>query len=85
MTNGRQIRHFFMFPENTKAANPYGMRLSWSWWSDSNRRPADYKSAALPTELYQPILFGDKRRFSISTPCMQGRETVDAAESSDRD
>ena len=24
-----------------------------SWWTDSNPRPADYKSAALPTELYQ--------------------------------
>ena len=25
----------------------------WSWRTDSNRRPADYKSAALPTELRQ--------------------------------
>ena len=25
----------------------------WSWWTDSNPRPADYKSAALPTELHQ--------------------------------
>ena len=25
----------------------------WSWWTDLNPRPADYKSAALPTELYQ--------------------------------
>ncbi len=24
-----------------------------SWWTDSNSRPADYKSAALPTELHQ--------------------------------
>ena len=23
------------------------------WWTDSNPRPADYKSAALPTELHQ--------------------------------
>ena len=22
----------------------------WSYWPDSNRRPADYESAALPTE-----------------------------------
>ena len=32
----------------------------WSWWTDSNPRPADYKSAALPTELHQhfsPALF----------------------------
>jgi hypothetical protein len=24
---------------------------TWSYWPDSNRRPADYESAALPTEL----------------------------------
>ena len=24
-----------------------------SWWTDLNPRPADYKSAALPTELHQ--------------------------------
>ena len=30
--------------------------LNWSWWTDSNPRPADYKSAALPTELHQHIL-----------------------------
>ncbi len=27
--------------------------MIWSWWTDSNPRPADYKSAALPTELHQ--------------------------------
>ena len=27
----------------------------WSWWTESNPRPADYKSAALPTELHQHI------------------------------
>ena len=27
----------------------------WSWWTDSNPRPADYKSAALPTELHQLV------------------------------
>ena len=27
----------------------------WSWWTDSNPRPADYKSAALPTELHQHV------------------------------
>ncbi len=32
--------------------------LNWSWWTDLNPRPADYKSAALPTELHQPILVG---------------------------
>ena len=29
--------------------------LNWSWWTDLNPRPADYKSAALPTELHQRI------------------------------
>ena len=28
----------------------------WSWWTDSNPRPADYKSAALPTELHQRLM-----------------------------
>ena len=27
----------------------------WSWGTDSNPRPADYKSAALPTELHQHL------------------------------
>ena len=27
----------------------------WSWWTDSNPRPVDYKSTALPTELHQQI------------------------------
>ena len=31
---------------------PYEIQLQ-SWWTDSNPRPADYKSAALPTELHQ--------------------------------
>ena len=26
-----------------------------SWWTDLNPRPADYKSAALPTELHQRV------------------------------
>ena len=29
--------------------------MKWSWWTDLNPRPADYKSAALPTELHQRI------------------------------
>ena len=27
--------------------------IYWSWWTDLNPRPADYKSAALPAELHQ--------------------------------
>ena len=26
---------------------------TWSWWPDSNRRPTDYESVALPAELHQ--------------------------------
>ena len=33
----------------------WNSRLVWSWWTDLNPRPADYKSAALPTELHQRI------------------------------
>ena len=31
----------------------------WSWWTDSNPRPADYKSAALPAELHQRLTSED--------------------------
>ena len=37
---------------------PLGNSPIWSWWWDSNPRPADYKSAALPIELHQHILVG---------------------------
>lgn len=29
----------------------------WSWWTDLNPRPTDYKSVALPTELHQRIWY----------------------------
>ena len=32
-----------------------GILPYWSWWTDLNPRPADYKSAALPTELHQHV------------------------------
>ena len=35
--------------------------FTWSWWTDSNPRPADYKSAALPTELHQRIAHPQQR------------------------
>ena len=40
---------------------PY-IKFCWSWWTDLNPRPADYKSAALPTELHQQL----QRSISIS-------------------
>ena len=35
--------------------SPIFICADWSWWTDSNPRPADYKSAALPTELHQHL------------------------------
>src|SRR5690348_8909027 len=35
-------------------------RCFWSWRRDSNPRPADYKSAALPTELCQHQFLNDR-------------------------
>src|SRR4051812_976850 len=29
--------------------------MSWCWWPDSNGRPTDYESVALPAELHQRI------------------------------
>ena len=37
----------------------------WSWRWDLNPQPADYKSAALPIELRQPILRSTATPFSI--------------------
>ena len=34
----------------------FDYQLDWSWWTDLNPRPADYKSAALPTELHQHFI-----------------------------
>ena len=46
----RQI--YSLFPLATRELSQI---LKWSWWTDSNPRPADYKSAALPTELHQRL------------------------------
>ena len=34
----------------------FNYQLDWSWWTDLNPQPADYKSAALPTELHQHFI-----------------------------
>ena len=34
---------------------PLGNLSVWSWWSESNQQPTDYKSVALPVELHQHI------------------------------
>ena len=38
----------------------------WSWREESNPRPADYKSAALPTELRQPKSYIQNRERDFS-------------------
>ena len=43
-------------------------RLQWSWWTDLNPRPADYKSAALPTELHQHFIKSSCLSDSFSIP-----------------
>ena len=40
-------------PHIERITAPTSAGTSWSWWTDSNPRPADYKSAALPAELHQ--------------------------------
>ena len=53
--------------------------LFWSCWPDLNRRPADYESAALPTEPQQHMKFGTRAKlkcrnyFTIKFPSRQCR------------
>ena len=45
-----------------------GRELGLSWKSDLNRRPIDYESIALPTELFQQyILFMGRQKPVINT------------------
>ena len=47
-----------IFAPPSKRKNPANLTAcggSWSWQCDSNTRPADYESAALPTELCQHL------------------------------
>ena len=37
--------------------------LIWSWWSESNQQPADYKSAALPLSHTSELFFCERFRF----------------------
>ena len=47
----RQI--YSLFPLATR--DPSHKIKLWSWWTESNHQPADYKSAALPVELHQQL------------------------------
>ena len=53
----------------------FSVLINWSWWTDSNPWPADYKSAALPTELHQRIARKTRlvthRRFELRTPWLK--------------
>ena len=51
---------------------PLGNPSIWSWRTESNPRPADYKSAALPAELHQHIYsrYFILRRASVSLNCL---------------
>ena len=40
--------------------------IFWSWRWDSNPRPADYESAALPTEPLQRLLYDYTNNFALS-------------------
>ena len=44
---------FFDDTAKEKACDIFFVTGLWSWWPDLNRRPADYESAALPTEPHQ--------------------------------
>ena len=44
---------FFDDTAKKKACDIFFVTGLWSWWPDLNRRPADYESAALPTEPHQ--------------------------------
>ena len=49
----REHSHIKFCLKPSQASSPIRTHIRWSWWTDSNPRPADYKSAALPTELHQ--------------------------------
>ena len=53
------------YPHENRPAHLRCTGLFWSWQTDLNPRPADYKSAALPTELCQRIKRAAQRRRQI--------------------
>ena len=50
----------------------WGEPGTWSWRRDLNPRPADYKSAALPTELRQPTIIPARQKLDYSTSYARG-------------
>ena len=49
----RAVPHEYPMSNKKRLRNFSKPLIYWSWREDSNPRPADYKSAALPTELRQ--------------------------------
>ena len=49
------INHSAISPIENQLSSSFDVMAFWSWRRDLNPRPADYKSAALPTELRQPV------------------------------
>ena len=49
------INHSAISPIENQISSSFDVMAFWSWRRDLNPRPADYKSAALPTELRQPV------------------------------
>src|SRR2546423_4752590 len=47
--------------------------LGWCWWPDSNGRPTDYESVALPAELHQRSGVAHYTRPAPATPRREGR------------
>src|SRR5882762_6038803 len=60
-------------PSSSSTTSMVAAICSWCWWPDSNGRPTDYESVALPAELHQ--------RF---TAVCQGEELYDALPSEPR-
>ena len=50
-------------PFDRSGTPPDAIWKGWSWWTDSNPRPADYKSAALPAELHQQDTVSNSRAY----------------------
>lgn len=48
----------------------------WSRWKVSNLRHADYRSAALPTELQRRLIPRDSKEVEASTPCGSWKHTA---------
>lgn len=57
-------------------ALPLGYTPVWSWWTDLNPRPVEYKSTALPTELHQ---LEHQRGVEPPTPALRKRCATDCA------